>query len=76
MGKYWYQDDNKKWRIGDDTDDTVVALLTFLTICLGWVLWKPISWWLLHREEPTTWQIILWWILVAIITFIIISLCC
>ena len=74
MGKYWYQDHENKWRQGDDTDDFFVAILTAIIFGLGWVFWKPIKWWLLKKEEPTTGGLTLWIIAVVIIISLVIYL--
>ena len=60
MGKYWYQDSENKWRQGDDTDDFFAGLIIAICFAAVWVIWKPISWWLLQREEPTRGAIALW----------------
>ena len=75
MGKYWYQDGQNKWRQGDDTDDFFVGLIIGILVCLGWIIWKPISWWILKRERPTEGWITVWAIATVAILSIIIYLC-
>jgi hypothetical protein len=75
MGKYWYQDSQKRWRQGDDTDDFFVGIITLVLMGLGWVFGKPITWWVLKREEPTEGQITLWAIVSIVLVLLIIYLC-
>ena len=75
MGKYWYRDHENKWRQGDDTDDFAVAILMAIFFGLGWIVWKPISWWLLKREKPTEKWITIWAIVTFVVLFLIIYLC-
>ncbi len=72
MGKYWYQDEQNKWRQGNDSDDFAVSIIIGILMGLGWVLWKPISWWVLKKEQPTDGKIILWvFVVVALLSLII-----
>jgi hypothetical protein len=74
MGKYWYQDSQKKWRQGDDTDDFFVEIIIFVLIGLGWVFWKPITWWVLKREEPDEKWIAVWAVVAIALVLLIIYL--
>lgn len=75
MGKYWYQDNQKKWRQGDDTDDFIVGLITITLMGFGWVIWKPINWWVLKKEEPTEGWIAVWAIVAVALVALVIYLC-
>ena len=75
MGKYWYQDSQNKWRQGDDTDDFIVGIIIGVLMCLGWVVWKPISWWVLKRENPTQVWIVVWAIATIALVSVVIYLC-
>lgn len=72
MGKYWYKDHENKWRQGDDNDDLAVAIIIAIAFSAIWIVWKPIKWWLLKKEEPTTGKITLWVIAaVLVLAFVI-----
>ena len=75
MGKYWYQDSQKKWRQGDDTDDFAVGIIIGVLMCIGWIFWKPISWWVLKREKPTDGWVAVWAIVAIALVSLIIYLC-
>lgn len=73
MGKYWYRDGNK-WRMRDDEDDGLAIALAVTLICLAWIVWKPISWWLLKREQPKKWQLVLWIVAIVVVLILIFQL--
>jgi len=71
MGKYWYRDNDGKWRLGDDNDDIVVGIMLLVLLGLFWFVRKPVQWWILKSEEPTTGGMVLWGIVTVAIVAII-----
>ena len=71
MGKYWYRDDDGKWRMGDDNDDLAVGIILLILMGLFWFVRKPVQWWVLKSEEPTTGGMVLWGVVTIAIVVII-----